>query len=149
MALFHATLNLTWMLFPNCGSHFDMRLGGLVFLVLSMRQLRGRLWMRSSPAIALVASVPLATATAKWLAEGPRWQMLPAYALAVLFLLAGLLRNCAPMGGLHEGERQHPIAAAAPASLPDDGRSNVHRRGQGRLGAAQHVDHAGRRQHAA
>ena len=29
-ALFHATLNLTFMLFPVDGSHFDMRLGGLV-----------------------------------------------------------------------------------------------------------------------
>ena len=30
VALFHATLNLTYMLFPVNGSHFDMRLGGLV-----------------------------------------------------------------------------------------------------------------------
>jgi membrane protease YdiL (CAAX protease family) len=30
VALFHATLNLTYMLFPIYGSHFDMRLGGLV-----------------------------------------------------------------------------------------------------------------------
>ena len=30
VALFHATLNLTYMLFPIHGSHFDMRLGGLV-----------------------------------------------------------------------------------------------------------------------
>jgi uncharacterized protein len=29
-ALFHATLNLSYMLFPVYGSHFDMRLGGLV-----------------------------------------------------------------------------------------------------------------------
>ncbi len=29
VALFHATINLTWMLFPVYGSHFDMRLGGL------------------------------------------------------------------------------------------------------------------------
>ncbi|MBC7703363.1 MAG: CPBP family intramembrane metalloprotease, partial [Rhodoferax sp.] len=29
VALFHATLNLTFMLFPINGSHFDMRLGGL------------------------------------------------------------------------------------------------------------------------
>ncbi len=29
VALFHATLNLCWMLFPVNGSHFDMRLGGL------------------------------------------------------------------------------------------------------------------------
>jgi len=28
--LFHTTLNLTYMLFPVYGSHFDMRLGGLV-----------------------------------------------------------------------------------------------------------------------
>ena len=30
VALFHATLNLAWMLFPVYGSHFDIRLGGLV-----------------------------------------------------------------------------------------------------------------------
>jgi hypothetical protein len=30
VALFHATLNLTYTLFPVYGSHFDMRLGGLV-----------------------------------------------------------------------------------------------------------------------
>jgi membrane protease YdiL (CAAX protease family) len=30
VSLFHATLNLTWMLFPVYGSHFDMRLGGMV-----------------------------------------------------------------------------------------------------------------------
>ena len=30
MALFHATLNLAYMLFPVNGSHFDIRLGGLV-----------------------------------------------------------------------------------------------------------------------
>ena len=30
VALFHATLNLSFMLFPIYGSHFDMRLGGLV-----------------------------------------------------------------------------------------------------------------------
>jgi uncharacterized protein len=29
-ALFHTTLNLAWMLFSVYGSHFDMRLGGLV-----------------------------------------------------------------------------------------------------------------------
>lgn len=30
VALFHATLNLSYMLFPVSGSHFDMRLGGVV-----------------------------------------------------------------------------------------------------------------------
>ena len=89
----------------------------LAFFVLSMRQVRGRLWMRRSPAIALLAWAPLAMATLQWLAEGPRWQMLPAYGLAVLFLLAGWLRNDAPMGGLHEKERRHSIAAAAAIAL--------------------------------
>ena len=36
VALFHATLNLTWMLFPVDGSHFDMRLGGLVMAVVAV-----------------------------------------------------------------------------------------------------------------
>ena len=31
-ALFHATLNVSWMLFPVYGSHFDIRLGGLVMV---------------------------------------------------------------------------------------------------------------------
>ena len=33
VALFHATLNLSFMLFPVNGSHFDMRLGGIVMAV--------------------------------------------------------------------------------------------------------------------
>ena len=36
VALFHATLNLSWMLFPVYGSHFDMRLGGLVMTVVAV-----------------------------------------------------------------------------------------------------------------
>ncbi len=36
VALFHATLNLTWMLFPIYGSHFDMRLGGLVMAIVAV-----------------------------------------------------------------------------------------------------------------
>ena len=36
VALFHATLNLSWMLFPVYGSHFDMRLGGLVMAVVAV-----------------------------------------------------------------------------------------------------------------
>ena len=31
-ALFHATLNLSYLLFPVYGSHFDMRIGGLVMV---------------------------------------------------------------------------------------------------------------------
>jgi hypothetical protein len=33
VALFHATLNLAYMLFPTYGSHFDMRLGGAVMAI--------------------------------------------------------------------------------------------------------------------
>ena len=36
VALFHATLNLSWMLFPVYGSHFDMRLGGLDMAVVAV-----------------------------------------------------------------------------------------------------------------
>ena len=36
VALFHATLNLSWMLFPVYGSHFDMRLGGLVMAAVAV-----------------------------------------------------------------------------------------------------------------
>ena len=36
VALFHATLNLAWMLFPVDGSHFDMRLGGLVMAAVAV-----------------------------------------------------------------------------------------------------------------
>ncbi len=33
VALFHATLNLSWMLFPVYGSHFERRLGGLLMMI--------------------------------------------------------------------------------------------------------------------
>ena len=36
VALFHDTLNLAWMLFPVYGSHFDMRLGGLVMAAIAV-----------------------------------------------------------------------------------------------------------------
>lgn len=36
VALFHATLNLSFMLFPVNGSHFDMRLAGLVMTVVAV-----------------------------------------------------------------------------------------------------------------
>ena len=86
----------------------------MAFLVLSIRQVRGRLWMRHSPAIVFVT---LVMAAVQLLAEGPRWQMLPAYALTVLFLLAWLLQNSAPMGGLNGRKRPHPTAAAIAIAL--------------------------------
>ena len=33
--VFHATLNLTYMLFPVYGTHFDMRLGSLVMALVA------------------------------------------------------------------------------------------------------------------
>ncbi len=36
VALFHATLDLSWMLFPVYGSHFDMRLGGLIMAAVAV-----------------------------------------------------------------------------------------------------------------
>ncbi len=86
----------------------------MAFLALSIRQVRGRLWMRHAPVIVWVAPV---AAAAQWLAEGPRWQMLPAYALAVLFVPVWLLQYSVPMGGLHERERRYPIAAATAMAL--------------------------------
>ena len=86
----------------------------MAFLVLSIRPVRGRLWMRDSTVIVLVSVV---LAAAQWLAEGPRWQMLPAYALTVLFLLTWLLRNSAPMGGLNGRKRVHPTAAGVAIAL--------------------------------
>ena len=35
VALFHATLNLSWMLFPVNGSHFDMRMGGVTMAIVA------------------------------------------------------------------------------------------------------------------
>jgi membrane protease YdiL (CAAX protease family) len=35
VALFHATLNLSWMLFPVNGSHFDMRVGGVTMAIVA------------------------------------------------------------------------------------------------------------------
>ena len=89
----------------------------LAFLALSVRQVRGRLWMRSSPAVAFVALGPLVMAAAQWLAEGPRWQMLPAYALTVLFLLMGLHRNFASPRRPPEQKRRRPMVTAAANGL--------------------------------
>ena len=86
----------------------------MALLILSIRQVRGRLWMRYSPAIVFVT---LVMAAVQLLAEGPRWQMLPAYALTVLFLLACLLQNSAPMGGLNGWKRVHPTAAGVAIAL--------------------------------
>src|SRR5215204_4106781 len=64
----------------------------LAFLVLAVPRLRAVPWVRH------LAPITLPIAGAQVLLEGPRWQMLPAYALAVLFFLIWLLQNFAPAG---------------------------------------------------
>src|SRR5215203_2619464 len=64
----------------------------LAFLVLAVPRLRAVPWLRH------LAPMALAIAIAQVLVEGPRWQMLPAYALAGLFFLIWLLQNFAPAG---------------------------------------------------
>ncbi len=63
----------------------------LTFFVLAVPLPRAMRWMRYWAPIALVIAV------AQVLVEGPRWQMVPAYALTGLFLLAWLLRNTGPL----------------------------------------------------
>ena len=64
----------------------------LAFLVLAIPLPRVVPWMRH------LAPIALAIAIAQVLVEGPRWQMVPAYALAGLFFLIWLLQNIAPAG---------------------------------------------------
>ena len=66
----------------------------LTFFVVALPLPRVMFWMRYWVPIALLIAV------AQVLVEGPRWQMVPAYTLAGLFLLVWLLRNTAPLDGL-------------------------------------------------
>src|SRR5215216_7480057 len=65
----------------------------LAFLVLAVPLPRVVPWMRHLAPIALLIAI------AQVLVEGPRWQMVPAYALAGLFFLVWLFQNIAPAGG--------------------------------------------------
>src|SRR5215216_5392613 len=64
----------------------------LAFFVLAVPLPRAVRWMRH------LAPIALPIAGAQVLLEGPRWQMVPAYALAGLFFLVWLLQNIAPAG---------------------------------------------------
>lgn len=64
----------------------------LAFLVSAVPLPRAVPWMRH------LAPIALAIALAQVLVEGPRWQMVPAYALAGLFFLIWLLQTIAPAG---------------------------------------------------
>lgn len=67
----------------------------LTFLVLVVPQLHGNRWIGWAAVF-----VTLAVAVAHVLSEGPRWQMAPAYLLAVVFLLVQLMGSAAPVGGI-------------------------------------------------
>src|SRR5919112_2626241 len=64
----------------------------LAFFVLAVPRLRAVPWVRH------LAPIALPIAGAQVLLEGPRWQMVPAYALAVLFFVVWLLRYVTPAG---------------------------------------------------
>src|SRR6266498_2619994 len=64
----------------------------LTVFVLAVPRLRAVRWTRYSALIALLI------AGAQALIEGPRWQMVPAYALAGLFFLVWLLQTIVPAG---------------------------------------------------
>lgn len=65
----------------------------LVAFVVLVVPLRGRgRWLRYA------ALAPLLVTGVQLLVEGPRWQMVPAYALGVLFFLLGLLKTIRPVG---------------------------------------------------
>ena len=65
----------------------------LTWFVWSVPRFRAVRWMRLSATVALVIAVT------QVLAEGPRWQMVPAYSLTALFLLVSMPKNVATAGG--------------------------------------------------
>src|SRR5262245_19122480 len=69
----------------------------VTFFVVTVPLCRTVSWTHYSALIALLIAISQA------LVEGPRWQMVPAYALAGLFFLVGLLPNIAPAGRLAAG----------------------------------------------
>jgi predicted dienelactone hydrolase len=68
----------------------------LALLVLALPLPRSMLWIRYMAPIALLIAV------VQILTEGWRWQMVPAYVLAVLFMLIWLFQKIAPVNGLAE-----------------------------------------------
>src|SRR5215217_5076036 len=83
----------------------------LTFFVLVVPRLHAMRWTRYS------ASIALLIACAQALLEGPRWQMVPAYALAGLFFLVWLLQNIAPAGGPAGQGRTNRFAAGLAVGL--------------------------------
>jgi predicted dienelactone hydrolase len=83
----------------------------LAFFVLAVRLPRVVRPLRHSAPIALPIAV------AQVLVEGPRWQMVPAYALAGLFFVVWLLRYVAPSGGPALQKRTNRLAASLAIGL--------------------------------
>jgi hypothetical protein len=83
----------------------------LAFLVSAVPLPRAVPWMRH------LAPIALAIALAQVLVEGPRWQMVPAYALAGLFFLIWLLQTIAPVGGPAEKGRTNRLAVGLAVGL--------------------------------
>jgi hypothetical protein len=83
----------------------------LAFFVLAVRLPRAVRWVRHSAPIALPIAI------AQVLVEGPRWQMVPAYALAGLFFVVWLLRYIAPSGGTARKKRTNRLAAGLAIGL--------------------------------
>ena len=86
----------------------------LTFLLLVTQRRRAASWTRYSAAAALVI------AAAQTLSEGPRWQMLPAYALSGMCLLVSLQRRYKPPGPIVvlSGAAWLAASAALPILLP-------------------------------
>src|SRR5215211_5509280 len=83
----------------------------LAFLVLAVPRLRAVPWLRH------LAPMALAIAIAQVLLGGPRWQMVPAYALAGLFFVVWLLRYVTPAGGPARQKRTNRLAAGLAISV--------------------------------
>jgi hypothetical protein len=83
----------------------------LAFLVLAVPLPRVVPWMRH------LAPIALAIAIAQVLVEGPRWQMVPAYALAGLFFVIWLRRYVTPAGGPARQKLTNRLAAGLAIGL--------------------------------
>lgn len=83
----------------------------LTLVVLLTPLSRNVRWMRHS------ATAGLMTAAAQMLVEGPRWQMVPAYALAALFFLVWLPRSFKLSGGPADLKPTHRLGAALAIGL--------------------------------
>jgi predicted dienelactone hydrolase len=81
----------------------------LAFYILLVARMRARLW--------IVPALALTIAAAQALAEGPRWQMAPAYAMTALCSLVWLLRKHVPAGRPNGPMRRHPMIAAVAIGL--------------------------------